>query len=44
MISKAVYEDCRRRNKNLGTARIDYQKALLLLLLLLRCHPIAVSY
>jgi hypothetical protein len=27
MISKAIYEDCRRRNKNLSTAGIDYQKA-----------------
>jgi hypothetical protein len=27
MISKAIYEDCRRRNKNLSTAWIDYQKA-----------------
>jgi len=27
MISKAVYEDCRRRNKNLSIAWIDYQKA-----------------
>ena len=26
MISKAIY-DCRRRNKNLSTAWIDYQKA-----------------
>jgi hypothetical protein len=26
-ISKAIYEDCRRRNKNLGIAWIDYQKA-----------------
>jgi len=27
MISKAIYEDCRRRNKNLSVAWIDYQKA-----------------
>jgi len=27
MISKAIYEDCRRRNKNLHIAWIDYQKA-----------------
>jgi len=27
MISKAKYDDCRRRNKNLITAWIDYQKA-----------------
>ena len=27
MISKAIYEDCRRRNKNLSMALIDYQKA-----------------
>jgi len=27
MISKAMYEDCRRRNKNLNNAWIDYQKA-----------------
>jgi hypothetical protein len=27
MISKAIYEDCRRRNKNLSMAWIDYQKA-----------------
>jgi len=27
MISKARYEDCRRRNKNLSIAWIDYQKA-----------------
>jgi len=26
-ISKAIYEDCRRRNKNLSIAWIDYQKA-----------------
>ena len=26
MISKAIYEDCRRRNKNLSRAWIDYQK------------------
>ena len=26
MISKAIYEDCRRRNKNLSIAWIDYQK------------------
>jgi len=25
-ISKAIYEDCRRRNKNLSIAWIDYQK------------------
>jgi len=25
--SKAIYEDCRRRNKNLSIAWIDYQKA-----------------
>jgi hypothetical protein len=24
MISKAIYEDCRRRNKNLSIAWIDY--------------------
>ena len=35
MILKAIYEDCGRRNKNLSTALIDYQKELLLLLLLL---------
>jgi len=28
MILKAIYEDCRRRNKNLSRAWIDYQKAL----------------
>ena len=28
MISKAIYVDCRRRNKNLSTAWIDYQKEL----------------
>jgi len=27
MISKAIYEDCRRRNKNLIIGWIDYQKA-----------------
>jgi len=27
MISTAMYEDCRRRNKNLSMALIDYQKA-----------------
>ena len=27
MISKAIYEDCRRRNKNLSIAWNDYQKA-----------------
>ena len=27
MISKAIYEDCRRRNQNLSIAWIDYQKA-----------------
>ena len=27
MISKAIYEECSRRNKNLSTAWIDYQKA-----------------
>jgi len=27
VISKAIYEDCRRRNKNLSIAWIDYQKA-----------------
>ena len=27
MISKAIYEDCKRRNKNLSIAWIDYQKA-----------------
>jgi len=27
MISEAIYEDCRRRNKNLNIALIDYQKA-----------------
>jgi len=27
MISKAIYEDCRRRNKNLSIAQTDYQKA-----------------
>jgi len=27
MISKAICEDCRRRNKNLSIAWIDYQKA-----------------
>ena len=27
IISKAIYEDCRRRNKSLSIAWIDYQKA-----------------
>ena len=27
MISEAIYEDLRRRNKNLSIAWIDYQKA-----------------
>jgi len=27
MISKVIYEDCRRRNRNLNRAWIDYQKA-----------------
>jgi hypothetical protein len=27
MISKAIYEDCKRKNKNFGIAWIDYQKA-----------------
>jgi hypothetical protein len=27
MISKAIHENCRRRNKNLSMAQIDYQKA-----------------
>jgi len=27
MISKEIYVNCRRRNKNLSTACIDYQKA-----------------
>ena len=27
MILKVIYEDCRRRNKNLSIAWIDYQKA-----------------
>ena len=27
MISKVIYEDCRRRNRNLSIAWIDYQKA-----------------
>jgi hypothetical protein len=27
MISKAIYEDCRRRNKNLSISWIDYKKA-----------------
>jgi hypothetical protein len=27
MISKAIYEDCRRGNENLSIAWIDYQKA-----------------
>jgi hypothetical protein len=35
MISEAIYEGCRRGNKNLNIAWIDYHKALLLLLLLL---------
>jgi hypothetical protein len=26
-ISKAIFEDCRRRNKNLSIAWVDYQKA-----------------
>ena len=26
ILSKAIYEDCRRRNKNLSIAWIDYQK------------------
>ena len=26
MMSKAIYEDCRRRNKNLSIAWIDYRK------------------
>jgi len=26
MISKVIYEDCRRRNKTLSIAWIDYQK------------------
>jgi len=26
MMSKAIYEDCRRRDKNLSIAWIDYQK------------------
>jgi hypothetical protein len=29
MISKAIYEDCRRRNKNFSITRIDYQKVFL---------------
>ena len=28
MISKAIYQDCKRKNKNLSIAWIDYQKAL----------------
>jgi hypothetical protein len=28
MISKVIYEECRRRNKNLSIAWIDCQKAL----------------
>ena len=28
MISKAIYQDCKRKNKNLSRAWIDYQKAL----------------
>jgi len=28
MISKVIYEDCRRRNKSLSIAWINYQKAL----------------
>jgi len=27
MISKTIYADCRRRNKNLSISWIDYQKA-----------------
>jgi len=27
LISKVIYEDCKRRNKNLSIAWIDYQKA-----------------
>jgi hypothetical protein len=27
MISKAIYQDCKRRKKNLSIAWIDYQKA-----------------
>jgi len=27
MISKVIYKDCRRRNRNLSIAWIDYQKA-----------------
>jgi hypothetical protein len=27
MISKVIYQDCRRRNRNLSRAWIDYQKA-----------------
>jgi hypothetical protein len=27
MISEAIYKDCRRKNKNLSMAWIDYQKA-----------------
>ena len=27
MISKAIYEDCKRRNNNIIIAWIDYQKA-----------------
>jgi len=27
MISKAIYQDCKRKNKNLSIAWIDYQKA-----------------
>ena len=27
MISKVIYQDCRRRNRNLSIAWIDYQKA-----------------
>jgi len=27
MISKAIYQDCERRNRNLSVACIDYQKA-----------------
>jgi len=27
MVSKTIYEDCKRRNKNLSIAWIDYQKS-----------------
>jgi hypothetical protein len=27
MISKVIYQDCRRRNRNFSIARVDYQKA-----------------